>query len=149
MRARWLAPALLLATVGGCAWFVPNFKTPRLTVVDVHVRRANFWQQKLEVRLRVHNPNGIGLPIEAIHYTLQIENQTFANGDTVARFTVPAHGSAEFDTEVTANMAGALVTILGHGGRRFVHYQLRGKVELAHGLLRDLPFDERGRFRLK
>lgn len=100
---RPLAPVLALATLGGCAWLVPKLQSPRVRVVGVHVRSASFWQQRLRVRLRVRNPNGVSLPIEAIHYTLRIDGRTFANGRTVRRFTVPAHGSAEFNTYVTAD----------------------------------------------
>lgn len=140
---------MVLAALGGCAWFVPNLKTPRVAVVGVHVRRANFWQQRLDVRLHVRNPNAIELPIEGLTYTLTVNGQLVASGRCTQRFTVPAHGSAEFNTLVTANMAGALFVILTHGGKQPVHYRLRGKVELQHGLLRELPFDERGVFTLR
>lgn len=141
---RWPAPVLLLVLLGGCAWFMPHLKTPRITVVGVQVRRANFWQQHLQVRLHVHNPNGISLPVEALTYTLAVNGRPVASGRCAQSFTVPAHGSAEFNTEVTANMAGAFLLILSHGTHVPVHYRLRGKVELAYGLLRGLPFDEHG-----
>ncbi len=149
MRVRWLAPALLLAALGGCTWFMPRLDAPHVAVIGVRVRRADFWQQQLEVRLRVRNPNPISLPIDAVHYTLQIGDETIADGHTLGPFTVPAHGSAEFNTDVTANMAGALLTALATGRGRPIHYRLRGTVELAHDLLlRELPFDERGSFTL-
>jgi LEA14-like dessication related protein len=144
-NARQLAPVLVLAALGGCAWLVPKFQSPRVRVIGVHVRSANFWQQRLRVRLRVRNPNGISLPIEAIRYTLRIDGRIFAHGRTVRRFTVPAHGSAEFNTYVTANMAGALLRILSGGRTRPVRYRLRGEVEVAE-LLRELPFDAHGQF---
>lgn len=148
-RALPFAPVLLVTLLGGCAWLVPNLKAPRLTVLGVHVRRADFWQQQLEVRLRVRNPNSIDLPVEALEYTLAVNGRTVASGHSGRRFTVPPHGTAEFSTEVTADMAGALFTILDRGRAHPVHYRLRGKVVLAHGLLRELPFDERGQFLFK
>ncbi len=143
---RPLALVLVLAALGGCAWLVPKLQSPQVRVVGIRVRSANFWQQRLRVRLRVRNPNGIDLPIEAIRYTLRIDGRTYANGRTVRRFTVPAHGSAEFNTYVTANMAGALLTILSGGQGRPVRYRLRGEVAVAHDLLHELPFDARGQF---
>ena len=148
-RARRGAPLALFAVLAGCAWLAPKLQTPRLTVIGVQVRSADFWRQRLQVRLRVVNPNGIRLPIEAITYTLRIDGQTFADGRTAEGFTVPAHGSAEFNTEVTANVAGALLAVFAGGHDQPVHYRLRGKVTLAYGLLRSLPFDERGQFVLK
>lgn len=150
---RWgacrLAPLLTLAVLGGCAGLFPRLKAPHVSVVSVQVRSADFWRQRLQVRLQVRNPNGIDLSIESIRYTLQVNGSTFADGRTAEGFTVPAHGSAEFDTEVTANMAGAVFAVLSQGRGRPVHYRLRGEVELAHELLRSLPFDERGSFTLK
>lgn len=149
MRARWLAPMLALAAIGGCAWLVPHLQAPRLAVIGVRVRRADFWQQRLDVRLRVRNPNSISLPVEALTYTLAVNGQPVADGRSARRFTVPPHGTTEFDTVVTANMASTFLSILGAGRGHPVQYRLRGKVELAHGLLRELPFDERGQFVLK
>lgn len=148
-RALLLAPALLAGVLGGCAWLSPNLQLPGLSVLGVRVLRANFWQQQLEVHLRVQNPNSISLPVKSLHYTLVLDGHRVATGYSTRRFTVPAHGSAEFNTEVTANMAGALFTILAQERATPVHYRLRGSVELARGLLRELPFDERGQFVLK
>ena len=147
-RARWLVPVLALALLGGCALLRPNLQMPRIAVIGVHVRRADFWQQQLVVRLRVTNPNAIRLPVAALSYALRVNGQRVADGRSAQGFTVQAHGSAEFDTEVTANMAGALLTVFANGRHRMLHYRLRGRVELAHGLLRELPFDERGQVAL-
>jgi LEA14-like dessication related protein len=144
-RARALAPLIVLAALGGCAWLAPRLQSPRVRVIGVRVRSATFWQQRLQVRLRVRNPNGVNLPIDAIRYTLRIDGRTFANGRTVRRFDVPAHGSADFNTYVTANMAGALLRILSGGRQQPVRYRLRGEVEVAE-LLRELPFDAHGQF---
>ena len=148
-RALLLAPALLAAALGGCAWFTPNLHSPRLSVLGVQVVRADFWQQQLKVRLRVSNPNDISLPIESLQYALSLNGHRVADGRSARRFTVPPHGTAEFNTEVTTNMAGALFTLFSQGSARAVTYRLRGKVELARGLLRELPFNERGQFVLK
>ena len=149
-RHAWrLAPLLLATLLSGCAWLTPNLHAPHLRVLGVRVLHADFWQQQLRVRLRVRNPNSISLPIESLQYALSLDGHRVADGRSARRFTVPPHGTAEFDTEVTANMAGALFTLFGRGGARPVAYRLRGKVELARGLLRELPFDERGQFVLK
>ena len=148
-RLRWLPLLWALAALAGCALFVSRLAAPRLTIVNVQVRRADFWQQRLQVRVRVRNPNGLDLAVKRVSYALDIAGQRLATGTCAQGFTVPAHGSAEFDTEVTANMAGALLTLLTQGRNRPVRYRLTGRVELAHGWLRSLPFDERGSFRLR
>jgi len=149
-RHAWrLAPVLLAVLLSGCAWLTPNLHAPHLRVLGVRVLRADFWQQQLRVRLRVRNPNSISLPIESLQYSLALNGHRVADGRSTRHFTVPPHGTAEFNTEVTANMAGAVFTLFGRDRTRPVQYRLRGKVELARGLLRELPFDERGQFVLK
>ena len=138
-----------LAALAGCALLVSRLTPPRLSIVAVHVRRADFWQQSLRVRVRVRNPNDLGLSVKAVDYVLDVDGQRIATGICAQGFTVPAHGTADFDTQVTANMAGALLSVLAQGRSRPVHYRLRGSVELAHGWLRSLPFDERGSFTLQ
>ncbi len=138
-----------LAALAGCALLVSRLTPPRLSIVNVHVRRADFWQQRLRMRVRVHNPNNLDLGVKTVSYVLDIDGQRIASGICAQGFTVPAHGTAEFDTQVTANMAGALLTVLAQGRSRPVHYRLRGRVELSRGWLRSLPFDERGSFTLQ
>ena len=64
---------------------------------------------------------------------------------------MPALGEAEFDTNVTTNLAGTLMTLLARGAdaTQTVDYRLSGKVSLLGGLLRSIPFDERGTFSLQ
>ena len=63
--------------------------------------------------MRVQNPNDRALPVKGIYYTLDVAGQEFAHGVSGASFVVPALGEAEFDMNVTANMAGALIKLLG------------------------------------
>ncbi len=146
MRALWVFLAVL--GFSGCSLFVPRLQPPRLSVVDVEVQKAALWQQKLRVRMHVQNPNDRVLPIRGISYTLDVNGQQFAHGESAASFVVPALGEAEFDMNTTANMAGTLITLLGHGAES-LDYHLVGKVSLSEGLLRSIPFDEHGTFKLQ
>lgn len=149
---KWVVPSVLVLALAGCAAFVPKLETPRLSVVDVQMEKGGLWEQRLKVRMRVQNPNDRALPIRGLSYKLEVAGEDFARGLTDAGFTVPAMGEAEFDMNVTANMASTLVRILGKGEDSLgeaVDYRLVGKVSLSEGVLRSLPFEERGTFRLK
>jgi len=143
-----LLPALLAAAVlAGCA---THFEAPQLSVVDVQLLGGDLWQQRLKVRLHVQNPNDRALPVEGIVYTLEVEGQEFATGESAASFSVPALGEAEFDMSVNTNLAATVLKLAGRGtNAREVAYRLKGKVTLSQGLLRSLPFDERGTFKLQ
>ena len=143
-----LAAAMLLA---GCV-LTPKFTPPRLSIVNVQLEGGDLWEQRLRVRLHVENPNNRPLPVKGLEYTLEVGGQQLARGASAASFVVPARGESEFDTNVTTNLAGALLKLLGRGPDALgqsVEYHLTGKVSLSAGLLRSIPFDERGSVRLQ
>ena len=146
------AMPLLVAAglMSGCSLFVPKFAAPQLSVVSVELTKSALWEQRLKVRMRVQNPNDRTLPVKGLTYTMDLAGQEFASGVSGASFVVPAKGEAEFDMNVTANMAGALFKILGRGndGGDAVEYRIRGKVSLSEGLLRSIPFEQHGTFKL-
>jgi LEA14-like dessication related protein len=139
----------LAVALSGCTLFVPKLATPNLSIVAVEVRKANFLEQQLRVRLRVENPNDRSLPIQGLSYTLYLGGQPFATGVSDASFVVPALGTAEFNMNLTANAAGALFAILGKPAGQGVEYHMVGKVELSHGWLRSIPFERSGTFTLR
>jgi len=144
-----LVPIAALALTG-CSLFVPKFEAPKLSVVDVKLLKSDLWHQELQVRMRVENPNDRRLPVKGLAYTLEINGQELAHGESGASFVVPALGEAEFDMSVSANMASMLVKMLSHGtDGGGVSYHLAGRVSLSEGLLRSIPFDERGTFKLQ
>src|SRR2546421_340952 len=102
--------------------------------------------------MRVQNPNDRRLPVEGIEYTLEVEGQQLASGASAASFVVPPLGEAEFDMNVTTNLAGALLTLLVRGSdplARNLAYRFTGRIALAEGLMRSIPFEERGSFSLR
>src|SRR3954465_10217175 len=139
--------ALLLASVliwlAGCA---STFKleAPQLTVMSMQVQSADLFSQRMLVHMRVVNPNARALPVKSIDYRIEVGGADFAHGLADKPFVVPAMGEAEFDVQVTANLANALTQILGRkGSRDTLDYRLIGSVSLSSGFLRRIPFDER------
>ena len=145
------AVSIIVALLGlsGCSLFVPKLEAPRLSVVGVELQKGALWQQKLKVRMHVDNPNDRVLPIKGINYTLDVNGQEFAHGESAASFVVPALGEAEFDMNMTANMAGTIISLLGHGGDSNLEYHLVGKISLSEGLLRSVSFNQTGNFKLQ
>lgn len=149
MRRTVLLPALLLA---GCGVLGPKLETPNLDVVGIEMLESDLFQQRLKLRLKVQNPNDRELPIKGVSCNVEIAGEQFAQGVSAAQFTVPAFGESEFDMVVTANMASALARLIGSkdaGKRDAIDYRVTGKVSLASGLLRSIPFSETGSLPLK
>jgi LEA14-like dessication related protein len=146
------ASVLTTAMLGGCSLFVPKLERPQLSVVNVEVQKADLWEQRMKVRMRVQNPNDRPIPVKGLSCALEIAGEEFAHGVSGAAFNVPALGEAEFDMNMTANMAGTIIKLLGKGSDALgdeVDYRVTGKLSLSHGLLRSIPFEDRGKFRLR
>ena len=141
--ARVLLPAVAAIGLAGCSLFA-HWQTPTLSVVNIQLGHSDLWQQHLLVRMSVHNPNDRELPVEGLSYSLEVNGEECAHGESGASFLVPAHGDAEFDMNVTANAAAALLRMFARGNSAPVQYRIHGKVQLSSGLLRSVPFDQQG-----
>ena len=140
--------ALALSLLSGCA-ALPRFETPKLSVIALEMQSADIFSQRLKVRMRVLNPNSRELPVKGISYRIEIDDAELGQGLTNTPFVVPAMGEAEFDVQVTTNLAGMLGKLLSRrGSRDSLQYRLVGEVALASGFLRRIPFDERGSVKL-
>ena len=146
-----LITAFLVLLTAGCSFFVPKLETPKLSVVNVEMQKSDLWEQRMKVRMRVENPNDRPIPVKGLTVTLDVQGQELAHGVSGASFNVPALGEAEFDMNMTANMAGALLKLLGSNNqiKDEVEYRVRGKLSLSEGLMRSIPFEDHGTFRLK
>ncbi|HET8691376.1 MAG TPA: LEA type 2 family protein [Steroidobacteraceae bacterium] len=141
-----LAPACAaLLALAGCASLPTNLETPEVSFVGVQAAQASVFEQKLTVRLKVRNPNSIELPVNGLDVDMEVAGEPFAHGVSARQFVVPAGGEAEFDMNVTANAMNALLRIAGEGKSGEIEYRLKGKLSTKVGMLRTIPFDERGR----
>lgn len=148
---RWRAPLVAVAALlaGGCASTL-KLEAPKLSVVSMNVQSADIFSQRMLVRMRVLNPNARELPVKGISYRIEVDGAELAQGLADKPFVVPALGEAEFDVQVTANLATTLAQLLGRrGSRDTLDYRLVGNVALSSGFLRRIPFDERGSVKLK
>ena len=148
-----LLPAAML-TLAGCAALAPRLETPKLSIANVEIVKSDLFEQRLRARLKVENPNARELAVKGITYTIEVGGEEFGRGISGSSFTVPSLGEAEFDMNVTANMAGTLMrlaTRAREAGRTpdAIDYRIVGKVSLATGMLRSIPFEERGSFKLR
>jgi len=144
--ARFALALVVVASLAACAALVPRLETPSLSLVGVKLVEAGVFEQRLEVRLRVQNPNDVALPVRGLDVDFELDGEPFAKGVSARTFSVPAFGEAEFDMLVTANAATALLKLLRADSRQreTIDYRISGKLSTSLGVLRSVPFDERG-----
>jgi len=146
----WLLCGCLLGgcLLGGCAALLPKLEAPQLTITDVALQGGNAQQQQLRLTLHVVNPNARDIVIRGIECHLELEGKRFAEGATDAAFVLPSLGETDFNLNVTADLDNALELLAGGLMHRAVNYRLYGQVHLGSGLVRHVPFDQKGRLRL-
>lgn len=128
-----------------CTGIPRDLQTPEVSFVGLRAIEASVFEQKLEVRLLVRNPNRIELPVNGLEVDVELAGEHFAHGTSAREFVIPAEGEAEFDMNVTANAAAALVQIAGADRKSGqVGYRLKGKLSTRVGMLRTIPFDQAG-----
>jgi LEA14-like dessication related protein len=152
VRALALSISIItLLLTSGCSLLVPKLETPQLSVVNVELQKSDLWEQRMKVRMRVVNPNDRPIPVKGLTCALEVQGEELAHGVSGAAFNVPALGEAEFDMNMTANMAGALIKLLGRGNEigDQVEYRVKGKISLSEGFLRSIPFEDSGSFKLR
>jgi LEA14-like dessication related protein len=146
----WLATvgvALGLA-LGGCASMLPKLEPPTLVITAVAIGGGNLQQQQIRLTFHATNPNNRAIPIRRIECNLELAGSPFAQGATDAAFTLPALGESDFDLNVTANLNTVLAALAGGFGHHAVDYRVYGQVHLQGGLVRNIPFDQKGSVRL-
>lgn len=152
-RAMPLLWVMLALWSAGCASLAPRLEPPRLSVVGVELVRGSLFEQRITARMRVQNPNDRAIAVRGVSYTLEVGGEELGRGLAGSSFTVPALGEAEFDMLVTADLAGTVLRLLtrarADGMPDSLTYRLRGEVKLAEGLVRTIPFDEKGSVRLR
>lgn len=149
--SRVLGAAVVALALGACAALGTSLETPKLSLVGIQMHDATFFEQRLLVRLRVRNPNDLVLPVKGLTVNFELDGVDFAEGVSARAFDVPALGEAEFDMLVTANAATALLEVFGKDRRKSskeLDYRISGKLSTSLGLLRSVPFDERGKVSL-
>ncbi len=128
-----------------CSSMAPKLETPRLNIVSVAMTSGDIFNQNFLVHLNVQNPNDRELPIKGIEYRLFLQGDSFAEGTSGRAFTIPANGETEFDMTVRTNFVSSVGRLLTRlGGRKTVEYVFEGKVMLASGMIRTIPFQESG-----
>ena len=142
---RFLLATFAVLVLGACATG-PQIEPPKVSIVGVQVVSGEVWAQHLKVRMHLHNPNDRDLPVKGLEYSIEIAGQEFASGSSADSFVVPPHGDAELETNVTANVAGALLKLLTHVPSTLVAYRISGKVSLGEGLGR-VPFEANASFK--
>ena len=144
-RGALLALLAVLMGLTACSTLGPKIEAPRLTLLNVAMTSADMFNQQFIVRMHVQNPNDRELAVKAIDYHVFLGGDDFAEGLSNQPFVIPALGETEFDLPIRTNFVSSLGRLLSRiNGQNKVGYLVEGKVMLASGMIRTVPFRQSG-----
>ena len=129
--------------------FVPKLETPKLSVVNVELQKSDLWEQRMKVRMRVVNPNDRPIPGEGPHRGARRAGAG-ARAWRVRRVVQRAGARrSRVRHEHDGQHGRRALKLLGTGNQMGdeVDYRVTGKISLSEGLLRSIPFEDRGTFK--
>jgi LEA14-like dessication related protein len=121
------AAALSLAA---CAIF-KHTDPPQVTLVGVEPTASEGLEVRMQLKLRVQNPNDTPIEYNGVYVEIDVQNKTLASGVSNQSGTVPAFGEALVSVPVAVSyfgIAGQAMGLLGGKSLDKVTYEMRGKL---------------------
>jgi LEA14-like dessication related protein len=130
-RTTAAAAALVLASpLAGCA-ILGDLAAPRVTVVGVDRLAGEGFELRLNVKLRVQNPNPREIDYDGLAIDLDVNGRPLATGVSPAKGTIGRFGETVLTVPVTVNAVAAVRQMLGLAdgvGRGELPYAIRGRL---------------------
>lgn len=131
---------LLIATVGCASWFMKG-EPPEVLVTNVTPLEATAFEQRLQVDLRIRNPNDFDLHVTGIDFTLTLNGKRLARGLSNTDATIPRLSDAVVSVQTSTSTFDMVRQLLNFSQAQGLSYDITGRLHLKDGRL---PFDNSG-----
>jgi LEA14-like dessication related protein len=138
--AGYLACSLLVATSGCASWFNKG-EPPEVLVTNVTPLEATAFEQRLQVDLRIRNPNDFDLLVTGIDFTLNLNGKRLARGLSNKDVTVPRLSDAVVSVQTSTSTFDMVRQLLSFSQKQDLSYDIAGLLHLKDGRL---PFNNSG-----
>lgn len=140
-RLRVVAGLLAALMVSGCASWMMKGEPPEVLVTNVTPLEASAFEQRLQVDLRIRNPNDFDLAVTGIDFRLDLNGNRLARGLGNKELVVPRLSDAVTSVETSTSTLQVVRQLLSFSGNQSLTYHLTGVVHTKEGRL---PFDNSG-----
>jgi len=127
----WALALLAIAlTLAGCSG-MQNADPPRVTLVGVEPATSEGLEARVQLRLRVQNPNDTPIVYNGVFVQLDVQDKSFASGVSNQSGTVPAFGEAVITVPVSVSVwgiAGQAMNLTRGAGVGKITYAMHGKL---------------------
>lgn len=143
MLLQWAKIAGLTSflAVSGCAsWFLKG-EPPDVLVTNVTPLESSALEQRLQVDLRIRNPNDFDLHVTGIDFKLDMNGKRLARGLSNKELTVPRLGDAVLSVETSASTFDIVRQVFRASQKQELSYSISGELHSQDGRL---PFESSG-----
>jgi LEA14-like dessication related protein len=144
---RWVAITLLLA-IAGCQTLMQP-EPLHASVVGIDSLPSAGLELRFAVRLRLQNPNDIGVNFDGVSFDLELDGERLASGVSDQKGTLPRHGETLLTLPVSVSTIAAVreALRLGDAPRRGgLPYVVTGNV--TTGMFGSISFTKSGTLKL-
>ncbi|MDH5205749.1 MAG: LEA type 2 family protein [Hylemonella sp.] len=135
-----LAAALTLV-LAGCAGLDKVVKPPELSLSNAYITGMSLAEMGVAFDVDVKNPNPLGLSMQGLTYSLQVQDKPAVQGALTQKLDIGANKSSRVQLPFTLRYEDVLGTLLALRDNRELRYEIRGEADF--GLLR-LPYSKTG-----
>jgi len=122
---------LTIALASVACTFLQRTDPPQVTIVGVEPVPGEGLEARMQLKLRIQNPNSTAIDYNGIYVELDVLEKSFASGVSDASGSVPAFGEAVLSVPVTISVLGLVGQAAGMlGGKSIdnIKYEMRGKL---------------------
>jgi LEA14-like dessication related protein len=144
---RALALGAVLVALGGCA-LLDDYIPPEVSLSDLTFEEGSLFEQRVNLVLRVRNPNDFALPLDGYRFDLALNGLPFARGFGNDSVTVPRFGEELIRAKATVSTLDVLRQMIGLAEAKDFAYDLKGTAFVRGVLRREAPFQQTGSLNL-
>jgi LEA14-like dessication related protein len=136
---------LLLLFVSGltasCASWFTKGEPPEVLVTNITPLESTPFEQRLQVDLRIRNPNDFDLLVTGIDFKLNVNGKRLARGLRSQQLTIPGLGDTVISVETSTSTFDVIKQVFSFTQKLDLAYDVSGLLHVKDGRM---PFDNSG-----
>ena len=119
-------------------------ESPEVSVVNLVPEASSGFEQRFQVDLRITNPNERPLEVDGLRFTLDVNGERLARGQTGDSVSVPRLGDAVISVHATTTLLDVLRQVWAAQAAKGVSYRVEGRVFLKGLFPPHIDFEHEG-----
>jgi len=145
----WRKRVLLLLVawlLSGCAGMFTHIENPRLSITSLRVLPSTGLEQRVEIALRVLNPNGFALDARGLYLDVRFNEISVLSGVAADPPTVEPYSEAEMRVTLSTSLVNSIrvIAAMANDPEGVLRYRLEARLDLDSPFARRLSVVEQG-----